>query len=78
LLADVDSTKINKLLVGTQEGELLIFKSNRNPNDVQLWRRAQGLGFITAITVGFLVPKANEPRPIICVVNAEGAIHLFL
>ena len=32
---------------------------------------------ITAITVGNLLNKTNEARPIICVVNAEGAIHLF-
>ncbi|CAF0815287.1 unnamed protein product [Rotaria sp. Silwood1] len=77
LLADVDATKTNKLLVGTQEGELLIFKAMRNQNDAQLWRRAHGLGFITAVTVGSLITNANELRPIICVANAEGTIHLF-
>ncbi|CAF0778331.1 unnamed protein product [Rotaria sordida] len=78
LLADVDATKSNKLLVGTQEGELLIFKAVRNQNDAQLWRRAQGLGFIKAIAVGSLITNVNELRPMICVTNAEGTIHLFL
>ncbi|CAF2395272.1 unnamed protein product [Rotaria sp. Silwood2] len=77
LLADVDATKSNKLLMGNQEGELLIFKAVRNQNDAQLWRRAQGLGFITAVTVGSLITNTTELRPIICVTNAEGAIHLF-
>ncbi|CAF3489155.1 unnamed protein product [Adineta steineri] len=78
LLADVDMNKSNELLIGTQDGELLIFKSFRNQNNVQLWRRALGLGFITAIAVGPVAVNTNEPRPIICVANAEGAIHLFL
>jgi len=34
-------------LVGTQEGELLIFKVFRGQNNAQLWRRGQGLGFVS-------------------------------
>ncbi|UJR28382.1 hypothetical protein I4U23_009623 [Adineta vaga] len=78
LLADVDMNKSNELLVGTQEGELLIFKALRNQTSAQVWRRAYGLGFITAIAVGSIATNIAEPRPIICVVNAEGAIHLFV
>ncbi|CAF0886156.1 unnamed protein product [Adineta ricciae] len=78
LLADVDMNKSNELIVGTQDGELLIFKAIRNQSQAQLWRRAHGLGFITAIAVGPVTTNTPEPRPIICVVNAEGAIHLFL
>jgi hypothetical protein len=33
---------------------------------------------ITAVAVGNLVTNASEHRPIVCVVNAEGAIFLFL
>lgn len=56
---------------------MFIYKFPRGQTETKLWRRAQGLGFITAVAVGNLATNPNEYRPVIFVVNAEGAIHLF-
>ncbi|CAF0884327.1 unnamed protein product [Didymodactylos carnosus] len=67
-LADVDANKSNELVVGTFQGELLIFKGARKT----FWKKASGLGFIVAVTVGIF-----QERAIIFVANAEGMLYLF-
>jgi len=69
-LGDVDSDGAHELVVGTEGGDLLVFKGT----GAQAWRRCSGLGFITAIGVGDLLNRGSN---VLVVVSGCGWVNIF-
>ena len=86
-LSDVDSDGDHELVVGTDNGELFIFKGklhtslsvNHSQNCVLgdsgvAWRKCSDLGFICAVGVGDLL---NVGHPVIVVVSGCGWLNVL-
>merc|ERR1719278_375083 len=69
-LGDVNSDGDYELVVGTDNGDLLIFKGNSGVP----WRKCSGLGFICAVGVGDLL---NVGQPVIVVVSGCGWLNIL-
>ena len=87
-LADVNSDGDYELVVGTDNGDLLIFKGGVDTDSYNLtililscpgnsgvpWRKCSGLGFICAVGVGDLL---NVGHPVIVVVSGCGWLNIL-
>jgi len=69
-LGDVDNDGGHELVVGNEEGELLVFKGSSS----KVWKRCSDLGFITAIGIGDLL---NQGSNVLVVVSGCGLVSIF-
>jgi len=69
-LSDVNSDGDHELVVGTDNGDLLIFKGDSGV----AWRKCSDLGFICAVGVGDLL---NVGHPVIVVVSGCGWLNVL-
>lgn len=70
-LGDVDNDSAMELVVGSDCGEVLIFKGS---SGVKCWRKACDLGMVTAVGIGDIF---NKGRNSLVVVNGEGWLYIF-
>jgi hypothetical protein len=69
-LGDVDSDGQHELVVGTEAGELLVFKGASGT----AWLRCSDLGFITALAIGDLLGLGHS---VLVVASGCGWLHIF-
>ena len=69
-LGDVDNDGMHELVVGNQNGDVLIFKGTGN----KCWRKACDLGMVTAVVIGDVFNKGANS---LVVVNGEGWCYIF-
>ena len=69
-LGDVTGDGDHELVVGTDSGELVVFKGASG----QVWRRCSDLGFITAVGVGDLL---NCGHSVLVVVSGCGWLNIL-
>lgn len=69
-LGDVDNDGMHELVVGNQNGDLLIFKGTGS----KYWRKAIDLGMVTALVIGDIFNKGANS---LVVVNGEGWCYIF-
>ncbi|KAF5286082.1 hypothetical protein FQA39_LY16428 [Lamprigera yunnana] len=67
-LGDVDNDGLNELIIGSENGDLVIFK------DVKKWVSLTGLSFISCITVGDIL---NLGKNCLVVITADGWCYIY-